>query len=376
MALASQCAQRFGGDFADAPRRRIQHAQQGDVVVSKHRQPHVSEDVLDFGSLIKADPAEQAVTDALGAKGFFERPRLRVGAIHHGAMRSGIVALDFDHALADVLRFGARVAGFKENEIGTLAPRRGKFFSDAFDVFRHHSRGGIQNLLARTVILFDAEDLRVGEILGKAQDVADVGAAPAIDGLVLSPKIAEGQLQRSQLLFLVEDRKIAWQTQPRRLAAKKSDAKGMKSADPRIAGARIGAFEQHPNAFAHLTGGLIRKGDRENRAAPNTLLDEISDAMGDHARLAGAGASQNEDRPIGGEHSFALLRIQVIENIHLSESPAGSALGQMHFSRAQRSEQTGEPILPQQGGSQQSTHLNGRREPDRSRKKIEAWYRS
>ena len=50
------------------------------------------------------------------------------------------------------------------------------------------------------------------------------------------------------------------------------------------------------------------------------MLDQIGDAIGDDARLAGAGARQDEDRPIGGEHGFALLRIQAIKNIHLSEN--------------------------------------------------------
>ena len=94
----------------------------------------------------------------------------------------------------------------------------------------------------------------------------------------------------------------------------------MKRADPRIAGARIGALEQHANAFAHLVGGLICKSDGENRRARNALPDEIGNAMGDDPRLPGTRAGQNEDGPIAGEHSFALLGIQTIENIHLSEN--------------------------------------------------------
>ena len=185
VALASQGLERIDRDFADPTGRRVQNAQQCDIVVSKHCQPHVGENVFDFGALIEAEAAEQAVTGAPGTKDIFERPRLRVGAIHHSAMRGAILSLDLAHALADILRLGTRIAGFVENEIGTLAPRRRKFFSDAPDVFRYQGPGGIQNLLARTVILFDAENLRVGEILGEAQNIPDVGAAPTIDGLVL-----------------------------------------------------------------------------------------------------------------------------------------------------------------------------------------------
>ncbi len=39
--------------------------------------------------------------------------------------------------------------------------------------------------------------------------------------------------------------------------------------------------------------------------------------MGNDARLSSARACQNKYRSGGGEHSFALLGIQSIENIHL-----------------------------------------------------------
>ncbi len=84
--------------------------------------------------------------------------------------------------------------------------------------------------------------------------------------------------------------------------------------------ARIGAFEQHANAFAHFAGGFIGKRDGENRAARNALLNQVGDTIRDDARLASARARQDKDWPIDGEHSLALLGIQVIKNIHLSEN--------------------------------------------------------
>ena len=53
------------------------------------------------------------------------------------------------------------------------------------------ARGGVENFLARAVVLLDAQDARAGKILGKAQDVADIGAAPAVDGLVFVADDAE-----------------------------------------------------------------------------------------------------------------------------------------------------------------------------------------
>ena len=49
--------------------------------------------------------------------------------------------------------------------------------------------------------------------------------------------------------------------------------------------------------------------------------------MRDHPRLARAGARQNEDRAVGREHSFALLRIQAIKNVHAQKISCGSGPG-------------------------------------------------
>src|ERR1700680_2584567 len=163
---------------------------------------------------------------------------------------------------------------------------------------------------------------------------------------IVGAEVPESDFQRRQLLFVIVDGKIAREAQARSFAAKKAHAEGMKGADPRIAPARIGAFEQHANTFAHFSGGFIRKRDSENGAARNALLNQVGDTIGDDARLAGARAGQDEDWPIDGEHSLALLGIQVIKNIHLSDKiSAGSALWRRHFSRADTSEQTRRKIV-------------------------------
>ena len=51
----------------------------------------------------------------------------------------------------------------------------------AADVVCDHGRRGLQNTLGGAVILFEADDLGLGEIVLEFEDVADVGAAPGID---------------------------------------------------------------------------------------------------------------------------------------------------------------------------------------------------
>ena len=65
-----------------------------------------------------------------------------------------------------------------------------------------------------------------------------------VSSRILGAKIAEGELQRGQLIFVIVDGEIARQAEPRSFAAKQAHAKGVKRADPGIAGAGIGAFEQ------------------------------------------------------------------------------------------------------------------------------------
>ena len=64
------------------------------------------------------------------------------------------------------------------------------------------------------------------------------------------------------------------------------------------------------DAGAHFLRGLVREGHREDFVWRRvSLADEVSDAERDHARLAGSGAGQNQQRTIGVHDCFALFRI-------------------------------------------------------------------
>src|SRR5262249_13692954 len=74
------------------------------------------------------------------------------------------------------------------------------------------------------------------------------------------------------------------------------------------------AAEEALEARAHLAGGLVREGDREDlvrlRAASG---DQVRHPMREHARLAGARAGDDEERPLGLEDGLPLRGIQVGE---------------------------------------------------------------
>ena len=50
------------------------------------------------------------------------------------------------------------------------------------------------------------------------------------------------------------------------------------------------------DALAHLAGGLVGEGDGEDAIGPHAAAQQLGDAEGDDARLARAGAGEDEQR--------------------------------------------------------------------------------
>ena len=71
---------------------------------------------------------------------------------------------------------------------------------------------------------------------------------------------------------------------------------------------------------AHFLGGLVGERDGEDFVRLGVAVaDEIRDAAGDDARLARAGAGEDEQRPVDVQDRFALFGIQGVEELHRAE---------------------------------------------------------
>ena len=69
--------------------------------------------------------------------------------------------------------------------------------------------------------------------------------------------------------------------------------------------------DQGADALAHLARRLVGEGDGQDlERAGLAGGDQVGDAGGEHAGLAGAGAGQHENRPFRGLHGGALFRVQ------------------------------------------------------------------
>ena len=80
------------------------------------------------------------------------------------------------------------------------------------------------------------------------------------------------------------------------------------------------------DALLHLARRLVGEGhgqDLRGEGAPGR--DEMGDAGGQHARLAGAGAGQHEHGPVGRLDRAALLRVEAVEIGPGAQLPRGHA---------------------------------------------------
>ncbi len=97
-------------------------------------------------------------------------------------------------------------------------------------------------------------------------------------------------------------------------------------------------LEQLVDAFAHLARSLIGERDRQNRIRRHALLlDQVRDAIGNHARLARPGSGQDEYRAVRRFYGSSLLRIQLFDKM-LQEIRVrkGKALTPVYRSRSRR----------------------------------------
>ena len=184
----SDALQRLHGGLADAAGGRVDDAGERDGVVRVEHQLHVAEDVLDFGAVVEGEAADHVVLDLVAAQRLFHQARLRVGAVEDGAAGkvfraagSAEVLLD---AVGDEEGFVLAVGGFVVADERAALARGEERLALALGVVGDDGGGAFKDDLRGAVVLFEANGADLGEVFFELEDVLDVGAAPAIDGLV------------------------------------------------------------------------------------------------------------------------------------------------------------------------------------------------
>ena len=132
---------------------------------------------------------------------------------------------------------------------------------------------------------------------------------------------------------LVVDRELPRVPEPLGLGAQDARAGGVEGHQPHPARA---VAEQPLDALAHLLGRLVGEGDRQDLARLRLVgVDQVGDAVGEHARLAGARPREDQQRPLAVRHRLPLGLVEALQQLlellgvgvfgHRSSIDAGSA---------------------------------------------------
>ena len=166
--------------------RHVQDATHVHVVGGVHDGLQICDGVLDFSAFVEFGASYQLVWQVGVDHRLFQRTRLRVGPVHDGHVAVGDAFLRMQPC-----DFGCDIAGLLLRVVGCIADDRiafaecgPQFLRLAVLVLRDHRIRRIQNGLRRTVVLFEHDGLRVREVLFEILDVADVGTAEGVYGLI------------------------------------------------------------------------------------------------------------------------------------------------------------------------------------------------
>ena len=171
---------------ADAAARRVDDALDAHLVGRVHDHLEVGHDIADLGAVEESRAADDLVGHARAQEHIFEDTRLGVGAVEHGdivvARTLGMQLLDLAGNPAALV---ALVACLESLNLLAIALGRKQALVLALRVVANNGIGGAQDMARRAIVLLQLDGLAVFKVLLKVQDVGDVGATPAINGLVV-----------------------------------------------------------------------------------------------------------------------------------------------------------------------------------------------
>ena len=197
--------------------------------------------------------------------------------------------------------------------------------------------GGVQLLQARLIQRVKLARFAVGEGEALALRHAlghEPSVLPAVDHRRQQPRRpallvdilgVEQLLQQPDLVVGVEHGEGRLEIDQLGMAAHDLDADGVEGAEPRHAFDH--AADQLADAGLHLARRLVGEGDGEDFPGPRPAqAQNMGDAGGEHARLAGAGPGQHQQRAVQRLDRLALLGVERVEIMARAE-PHGALRG-------------------------------------------------
>ncbi len=205
-AVAGEAVDAFDAGVAQAALRNVDNAFELEVVRRVVRHPEIGQRVLHFGALIKARAADDAIGQPGRDEAVFEGAHLERGAdedrdlVQSMAGRALLLDDPYNRACLFLVVPHAHDGDF----VAALAVGEERL-AEAALVGGDEARGGRQNVARRAVVPLQAHDLGTGEIVFETQDVVHLGAAPAVDRLIVIADAADvrralGQQAQPQVL--------------------------------------------------------------------------------------------------------------------------------------------------------------------------------
>ena len=246
---------------------------------------------------------------------------VRVGAAVSRCLRMG--ANQFTHqlvlgmvgVLVLIYEDVAELAAIVVRDFGELLEQKD---GAANQVVKVEGIGGTQTLRVDGINLRDSLLVWViashagGMHFGADQLVLQRGDAVAhgLGGELLGVQVElfNDQAQQALRVGRIVDGEGGLQTQGGGLTAQHAHAETVESRNPHVLGARA---DQRLNTFTHFGGSLVGECDSEDLAGGRAVgCEQVSDAVGEHAGLAGAGARDDEQGRAGVQHGFFLAFVE------------------------------------------------------------------
>ena len=179
----------FHGFGAKAAARRVDDSSEGFVrlpALGGCGEPEKRQCILDFGALVKPNVADESVRDMGAHECFFEPTAHEVVAIENcHFIEAGafcVAKLNFN---GDAGGLGGGVAeGDDLDRCAKLLSGEEGFFQ-ALLIAGNNRIGGGEDMAGGAKVFLEADLLSAREIAGKAANISDIAAAPAVDGLII-----------------------------------------------------------------------------------------------------------------------------------------------------------------------------------------------
>ena len=186
---AGECVDRIDRHVADLARRHRHDPRKAQRVTRVEAETQVGDEVFDLAPLPETDAAHQAVWDAPPRQHVLERAGLGVRPVEDREI--GVAAfLGLAQALdlvGDELRLLDLVVRLHRHDFFAARALGPQPLLRAFRVAPDDAVGGVEDRLARAVVLLQVNDMCVRIVLAKVEDVAHVRAAKAVNRLIVIP---------------------------------------------------------------------------------------------------------------------------------------------------------------------------------------------